>query len=59
MVITAKKGSILTAEGSGKTITCNSSYFKKFRADFRLLNIVTTYSYFEDEDSKDEDPDYV
>ena len=58
MVITAKKGSMLTAEGGGKTITRNSSYFKKLHADFRLLNKETTYSYFEDEDSEDEDPDY-
>ena len=58
MVITTKKGSMLTAEGGGKTITCNSSYFKKLHADLRLQNKETTYSYLEDEDSEDQDADY-
>ena len=38
MVITAKKVSMLTAEGGGKTTTRNSSYLKKLHADFMLLN---------------------
>ena len=58
MVITTKKGSMLTAEGGGKTITRNSSYFKKLPPDFRLQNKETSYSYLEDEDSEEEDPDY-
>jgi len=52
-VITAKKGSMLTAEGGGKTITRNSSYVKKLHAYFRLQNKETTHSY-----CGDEDPDY-
>ena len=58
MVITAKKGSLLTAEGSGKTITRNSSYFKKLHADFRLLNKETTYSYSYSE-VEDSEPVYL
>ena len=57
MVITAKKCSMLTAEGGGKTITRNSSYFKKLHSDFGLQNKETTQSYLEDNDSEDEDPD--
>ena len=56
--ITSKKGSPLTAEGGGKTTTRNSSYFNKLHADFRLQNKETTYSYMEDENSADQDPDY-
>ena len=57
-VITAKKSSMLTAEGGGKTITRSSSCLKKLHVDFRLQNKETTYSYLEDEDSENEFPDY-
>ena len=56
--ITAKKGSMLTAEGGVRTTTRKRNHFKKLHAGFRLLNKETTYSYFQDEDSEDEDPDY-
>ena len=58
MIIIAEKGSMLTAEDGGKTNMRRSSNFKKIYAEFRLKNKETTYSYLEDEDFEDDDPDY-